>query len=330
MGEAKGGTGPAGPGSAPPSASPPSTSPATVGSIGGPALHAGTTGRTLTTPDGRQRTYLVHVPSVAAPATSAMPATRGALPVVLVLHGGGGSARQAEQQTGMSAVADREGFLAVYPDGTGRRQTALLTWNAGTCCGYAHDNGVDDVGFVAALLDQLSRDYPVDPARIYATGMSNGAMMSYRLGCELAGRIAAIAPVSGAMNTTACAPSRPLPVIAFHGTADDKVRYDGGESSIGLRQGDERADRSVAEAMAFWTGRDGCPATPARSRQGAVVHGVYGPCALGGAVELYSITGAGHAWPGGARPREQADPPPPAPDASAVMWDFFTHHTLAA
>ncbi|MCK9893523.1 PHB depolymerase family esterase [Frankia sp. AgB32] len=247
-----------------------------------------------------------------------------------MLHGAGGLAAQVEQQTGLSEVADQAGFLAVYPNGGGRLGTALLTWNAGTCCGYAHQTGPDDVAFVAALLDQVARDYAVDSRRIYVTGMSNGGMMAYRLGCELADRIAAIAPVSGALDTVTCAPSQPVPVIAFHGTADQKVRYAGGDSSLaGLRQGDERADRSVAEAMSFWTRRDGCAATPTRSQQGAVRHDVYGSCASGVAVELYSIEGAGHAWPGGTRPRNEADAPPPAPNASEVMWQFFAAHPRA-
>jgi polyhydroxybutyrate depolymerase len=281
--------------------------------------------RTLTV-GGRNRIYRVHVPAVAASAT---PET--GLPVVVVLHGGGGSGRQVEQQSGLSAEADRSGFLAVYPDGDGRLGTTLLTWNAGACCGYAHQNDIDDVTFLSALLDRLGRDYPVDTRRIYLTGMSNGAMMAYRAACELAGRIAAIAPVSGALDTVTCAPSRAVPVIAFHGTADDTVRYDGGESSLdSLRKGEERVDRSVAYAMDFWARRDGCPGTPTRTRQGDVRHDVYGPCSSGAAVELYSIVGAGHAWPGGTRSRDQADAPPQSPDASAVMWDFFRRHPLPA
>ncbi|MCL9793261.1 extracellular catalytic domain type 1 short-chain-length polyhydroxyalkanoate depolymerase [Frankia sp. AgKG'84/4] len=295
---------------------------ASPGPSGRAVAHAGTTEHTLTV-DGRVRTYLVHLPADSAPSPSA-------LPVVVVLHGGGGSGAQVERQSGLSEVADRAGFLAVYPDGSGRLGTALLTWNAGTCCGYAHQTNSDDVAFVAAVLDQITRDHRIDPRRIYVTGMSNGAMMAYRLGCELAGRIAAIAPVSGALDTVTCTPSRPVSVIAFHGLADQRVPYGGGESSLaGLRQGDERADRSVAEAMTFWTRRDGCAATPARSTQGAVHHDVYGSCASGVAVELYSIEGAGHAWPGGTPPRGQADAPPPAPDASEVMWRFFAAHPSA-
>ncbi len=307
-----------------PSAASPSS--ASVTASPGPSwravAHAGTTEHTVTV-DRRARTYLVHLPAASAPSPSG-------LPVVVVLHGGGGSGAQVEQQSGLSEVADRAGFLAVYPNGSGRLGTTLLTWNAGTCCGYAHQTNSDDVAFVAAVLDQLARDHRVDPRRIYVTGMSNGAMMAYRLGCELAGRIAAIAPVSGALDTVTCTPSRPVSVLAFHGLADQKVPYKGGESSLaGLRKGDERADRSVAAAMSFWTRRDGCAATPTRSTRGAVHHDVYGSCGPGVAVELYSIEGAGHAWPGGTRPRGQGDAPAPAPDASEVMWRFFAAHPSA-
>ncbi|SNQ46050.1 Poly(3-hydroxybutyrate) depolymerase [Frankia canadensis] len=291
-----------------------------------PAPRAGTVDRSLTV-GGLERTYRVHVPAAATRAA----AGGAVLPVVVVLHGGGGSGRQVEQQSGMSAEADRAGFLAVYPDGTGRLRTSLLTWNAGTCCGYAHQNNIDDVAFLSALLDRLGREYPVDTRRIYVTGMSNGGMMSYRIGCEHAGRVAAIAAVSGALDTVTCTPSRAVPVIAFHGTADVRVRYDGGESSLdSLRKGEEKVDRSVAEAMTFWTRRDGCPATPTRTQQGDVRHDVYGPCSSGAAVELYSIVGAGHAWPGGTQTRAEADAVPPSPHASAVMWEFFRHHPLPA
>lgn len=138
--------------------------------------------------NGIKRSYVIRAPRE--------PAQRGGrMPLVLVLHGGGGNADNAESMTGFTEKAASEGFIVVYPEGTGRFKGKLLTWNAGHCCGYAMDNQVHDVEFINALLDKLIVDYPVDPKRIYATGLSNGGMMTHRLGIELSNRFAAIAPV---------------------------------------------------------------------------------------------------------------------------------------
>jgi polyhydroxybutyrate depolymerase len=120
--------------------------------------------------------------------------------------------------TGLNEKADEAGFLAVYPNGTGEKRS--LTWNGGNCCGYAVENQVDDVGFVRALLDDLEKVVTVDPSRVYATGISNGAIMAYRLASELSDRIAAVAPVAGPMGTATCSPRRPVSVMHFHGTDD--------------------------------------------------------------------------------------------------------------
>ena len=138
---------------------------------------------------GRQRTFLVHDFG-----------RGGAAPMVVVLHGGGGNAENAVTMTGFDRVAAREGLIAVYPNGTAaRRQGRLLTWNAGHCCASAMDAKVDDVGFIAAVIDILVSSGRADAARIYVTGMSNGGMLSHRLGRELSATIAAIAPVVGAV-----------------------------------------------------------------------------------------------------------------------------------
>jgi polyhydroxybutyrate depolymerase len=280
---------------------------------GGTSPTAGTFDETLTV-GGLQRSFRVHVPASVA--------VRGGLPVVVALHGAGGNGAQFEQQSQLSAAADREGFVVVYPDGSGR--TKLLTWNAGTCCTYARDNGIDDVAFMASLFDALVARYRIDPQRVFVTGFSNGAMLAYRLGCELADRIAAIAPVSGAMNTDTCVPSRALPVLVVHGTADPIVPYDGGPPTRQILPGVEPFEnRSVSDAVSFWTGRDRCPPTPVRVTAGAVNHAAYGPCADGTQIDVHTIEGGGHAWPGGGKVRGQADEPPPQPDASLLILGFF-------
>jgi polyhydroxybutyrate depolymerase len=275
----------------------------------GPA--AGTVERTVTV-HGVAREYRVHVPARL---------TRPA-PLVVVLHGGGGNGTQVEQQTGFTATADREGFVVAYPDGSGR--TRLLTWNAGTCCAYARDQRVDDVGFIRAMLDAVEAEFPVDPARVYVTGFSNGAMMAYRLGCELTDRIAAIAPVSGALNTEACTPSRPLSVLHIHGNADQHVPIAGGPPLRDVPGTRPWQNTSLASTMDFWARHDACPTAGSETSQGDVTTTIHAPCAGGTEVVQVVIDGGGHAWPGGTKGRDAADDPPPAPDANAVIWAFFT------
>jgi polyhydroxybutyrate depolymerase len=287
----------------------------------GTAPSAGTVSHTLTVA-GTKRSYEIHVP----PGTGTSPR-----PLVVELHGGGGNAGAIERQTGFFDLADEKGFLVAAPNGTGRRADRLLTWNAGWCCGQASQNDVDDVGFVAAMLDDIAAHYPLDVDRVYVTGFSNGAMMTYRVGCALADRIAAIAPVSGALDDDGCAPSRPVPVLAIHGTADQNVPYDGGvgtaqENRFPSERG--RADRSVADSVGFWVSHDGCPAIPAQRRDGTVIQATYGPCADGSEVVLDSIGGGGHAWPGGRKGRPAADAPATGLDATAAIWDFFARHEL--
>lgn len=265
---------------------------------------------------GRTRTYTVHLP-------------RGigdvhAFPLVIVLHGGGGNSQNAARMSGFSALADQENFIVVYPDGTGRLGDVLLTWNSGNCCGYALDHQIDDVGFIRALIAKLQRDYPIDARRVYATGMSNGGMMSYRLGCELSDQLAAIAPVAGALNVE-CKPSTPISVIAFHGTADQHVLFDGGAPKV-KADPHPREDKSVAYAMNFWAQHNRCEATPKRDERSSVIHETYTNCANGVAVELYAIQGEGHTWPGGQRGSARGDAPTRDISATNMMWEFFKAH----
>jgi polyhydroxybutyrate depolymerase len=264
---------------------------------------------------GRDRTFLVDLP----PQYDG----RRALPLVVVFHGGGGNGEITRRQSGMSDVARRQGFIAVYPNGTGRFGEHLLTWNVGTCCGYAQRENVDDVAFVRAMLDRLDATLRVDPGRVFATGLSNGGMMTYHVGCTLADRFAAIAVVSGELTDTECRPRRPIAVMEIHGTADQNLPFNGGVGSKALAKHDVKP---VAYAMDTWRRLDGCPPQPRVSRSGVVVHSVYAPCSQGTTVELYAIEGGQHAWPGGQRVARFLDAPSTAIDASSVIWDFFAAH----
>ena len=221
----------------------------------------------------------------------------------------------------MNALADREGFIVVYPQGTGWLGVHR-SWNAGACCGYAMNRQIDDVAFIRALVDELLRAYPVDAQRIYVTGISNGGMMAYRLGCELSDRLAAIAPVAGALNT-ACTPTRPVSVIIFHGTADPYVPYAGGQ---GPAVHERRIDPPVASAVSFWVAHDHCTAIPQARERGHVLEHIYAGGTEGAEVILYTIRGGAHAWPGGRRGWWLGARPTAELSATEVMWEFFARH----
>ena len=266
---------------------------------------------------GRVRSYLLHVPP--------SPHNGKPLPVVIVLHGGGGHAEAMAATSGFTAKADEERFVAIYPNGTGRLRNRLLTWNSGNCCGYAHENNVDDVAFIRSLIGQVQKELNVDGRRIFVTGFSNGGMMSYRLACELSDTIAAVAPVAGALNYEKCNPVRPVSVVAFHGSADEHVLYEGGEPTRRVDR-NPRVDRSVAEAISFWVKRDRCASGARKERRGGVIIDDYTGCRDGTGVRLYTLEGQGHAWPGGEAWAMRADEPTTAVKATDAMWEFFSGH----
>jgi polyhydroxybutyrate depolymerase len=236
-------------------------------------------------------------------------------PLVFVLHGATQSAASAERMSGMSDKADQNHFIAIYPSGTGRL-SGIPFWNAGQCCGYAFQNQVDDIGFFHALIDKLEHDYSVDRKRIYFTGISNGAAMSYRVACEMSDQVAAIAPVEGALNID-CRPSTPVSVLIFHGTADRLVPFNGGTAPF--PSGEKGTHHSVAFAVDFWVKQDSCSATPAHEETAEVHVDRYSGCKDGGEVALYAILGGHHMWPGLAISGNNV----PATD---LIWSFFAAH----
>lgn len=273
---------------------------------------------------GRQRKYVVHVPRGYD--------GRSPLPVVVALHGGASNAATMQRQSRLNETADRHGFLVVYPEGTGRLRNHLLTFNAGSCCGYAVTNKIDDVGFIRKMLDELPRHYAVDSGRVYATGMSNGAMLAYRLACELPDRIAAIAPVAGAMGVDGPRPDRPVPIIHFHGALDQNAPFAGG---VGPNSISPIPHRSVPETIQWWCETDGCdPTAPQVERRPDVTIERYLPqfgAPGGGApIMLYKLNEGGHTWPGGVdvTKRFNTGKLVETVNANELMWEFFRQFSL--
>lgn len=260
--------------------------------------------------DGLTRQYLVHVPAKAI----GHPA-----PVILALHGGGGDMDYQAQNYGLVEKSDEAGFILVAPNGTSRFRSGILaTWNAGACCGQAVENKVDDVGFLREVIARVSRQANVDESRIYATGMSNGGLMTYRLACEAPDLIRAIASVAGTDNTTICKPSRPVPVIHFHARDDSHVLFNGGAGPDSLVK---TSFTSVPATIAKWVALDRADTKP------KTVLSVPGAkCELhagGSPVELCVTDSGGHSWPG-AKARRAGKTPSQAIDANDVMWAFFS------
>ncbi len=270
---------------------------------------------------GIKREYLVHVPRAY---TRSEP-----MPVLFAFHGGGGHMEwQAGDATyGLTGKAERAGFIAVFPNGYSRFPGGkLATWNAGACCGDARDRRIDDVGFVRRVHADVSRHLEIDRRRVFATGMSNGAMMSYRLACEAPDLFRAIAAVAGTDNTLHCRPSRAVPVLHIHAKDDTHVLFDGGAGPDAFRDPSKITGfTSVPATMAKWTRLDGCAAAPRRvlERPGAWCE-VHSPCDGEAQVQLCVTETGGHSWPGGGRVRGGA--PSSALSANDVMWEFFSRY----
>ena len=266
------------------------------------------------------RRYVLHVP----PGVSTAP-----LPLLVLLHGTGGGGNGMDDLTGIVAVSDRERFLVALPDGIGSR------WNDPV----QQKESPDDVAFLRSVIDDVSARLPVDAARVYAAGMSNGGFLSLRLACSAADRIAAVALVSATALPgfdATCDPGHPVPIIMFLNTKDRLVPYNGGQFRFPIPFVERTRVVSAEDLTAFWVENNGCEPTPSErelpDRTGAdnsrVVESSYGGCAAGSDVVLYSIEGGGHTWPGG----KQYLPPLLIGtthrdiDATEIIWRFFAGH----
>jgi polyhydroxybutyrate depolymerase len=269
---------------------------------------------------GRSRSFLLHVPA----------SVKESVPLLLAFHGGGGNAAGYQKSAGINRVANREGFAVAYPDGTGRRPGSrrFLTWNAGDCCGRAQQEASDDVAFAVAVIEATAERIRINRDRVYATGHSNGAMMSYRVAAEAAEQFAAVAPVAGSMNVSNFAPTVPVAILHIHSVDDPRAHYQGGQTKTG-RNTIQHYD--VETRLDQWRVHNKCNADreklDERTRGGhTATLFAWRHCTSGREVALWKLTGAGHGWPGGRSqlPERIVGPQTEVIDAAEEAWRFLS------
>ena len=266
------------------------------------------------------RNYLVHLPANYDQNANIK------YPLVLVLHGGFGNAYNIEEQSQFSSKSDtaKVPFIVVYPEGV-KSPLNISTWNAGGCCGYAASSNVDDVGFISALLDTIEQKYLIDVNRIYASGMSNGGMMTYRLAAELNYRFAAVAPVASVMvNENKFEPNNAIPIIHFHSFLDNNVPIDGG-------LGDGFANYTyppLDSILNIWANLNSCSIFDTVFNDNEkYLHETWTNCRDKNNIVLYVTYDGGHSWPGGTVPRIGGDQVSKQINATDLIWDFFQQHS---
>lgn len=322
----------------------PSTGPATTAAITttvptsttvatGPSVPAAASATTVNgsmrTPDGRTRSYHLYAPTGVGRIGSA----GAAVPLLVALHGGTGWGTQFERTSRYDGLAEAHRFIVVYPDGVGVgvHGTDLRTWNGGGCCGAAAKQHVDDVTFIRLLIARIRSQYATDPARIFATGHSNGGILALRLACELSDKIAAIGVQSAALEVDPCRPTHPVSVLQIHGVADGNIPIGGGSgpntiSGVAFNRPIDGA-RMLAAA-------DRCSARPTLRTDTTntdLMTTSWSPCAGGAVVTFFAVASASHAWMGQVGGGSGRVGTPYAKlDSSLTIWDFLSQHPRRA
>jgi len=240
-----------------------------------------------------ERTFLVHVPEGYSGAK---------VPLVIVLHGAFNDGAGIARDSGFNELSDEQGFLVAYPQGIGLKGK-LRHWNAGFCCGKALKEGVDDIGFVGAVIADLSQRFKVNSQKIFLVGMSNGGMLAYQYAAERTEEIAGLAVVSGSLGGKAPSgeqwkipePKASVPLVIVHGRDDNRLPF-GSESA-------ELDAVSAEDSAAFFVKANQCAPRPEEETLagGRVTSKTWSACSQGSNVVLFAVDGWGHEWPGGPR-----------------------------
>jgi polyhydroxybutyrate depolymerase len=319
-------------GSASPTTVTPSTVPARSGGCGHTTTPVVASNASITV-NGTQRSYLLDVPASATDGRAA--------PLVVDMHGLSEGAQFHRRASNFAGLGQQKGFITVTPQGQGSGATTFFDARPGST----------DIAFVRAILDDVEAKQCIDPRRVYAAGYSNGAFMSSTLACVMADRFAAVAPVAGVRDIPDCHPSRPVPVIAFHGTADQDILYNGGVSEVAAKLAAPpewtgprdlpginavvpgSLNESIPKIVSAWARRNGCDSQAHDTTVASDTTLIGYHCPKGAEVELYRVEGAGHTWPGSeatAALSSVLGPTTRSIDATALIWAFFDSHTLPA
>lgn len=276
------------------------------------------------TSSGVSRTYKQYLPASY---------TVSPTPLIIDLHGYTEGNAVHAVNSNLGATAEKDGFIVVTPQGNGK----IPYWNAVPTPGAP-----DDLRFISDLIDEVGKNVCIDPARVFLTGYSNGAFMSSLAACRLADKVAAIAPIAGLRWPDGCNPSRPMPIVAFHGTADPLVHYDGSPSDAAAKlPTDAESKKNLMDGLTFaplednlkkWATNESCTPDPSTTPVTDHVKLLkYTGCKNGSVVEMYVIDGGGHTWPGSAFSATIANVVGPTTmeiDANDLMWKFFEEHPL--
>ena len=268
------------------------------------------------------RTYLLHVPPKKrrGAGSTVLP-----FPLVIVMHGSSATSSDAQQMSQMDVVADSALFLVAYPQGSGGKFNIYASdWNAGTCCGGANRDKVDDLAFLTALIKEASGNVPIDAKHIYVAGFSAGGSMAYHAACQLPGTFAAFGVISGDLVDNKCAPAKPVPLWATHGTDDQEVAFDEPAALTPTGKVPTIAG-ALPPAVQFWITLQKCTGGAAKAASTHVSTTTMTGCVTSD-VTFNAINGGTHGWPGG--PVDPGNQPPMSElKASSTMWTFFSKHT---
>lgn len=262
--------------------------------------------------DGLNRTYTLNLPPNYYENSN--------LSLVIALHGGGGSGEQCETDYNLTEKANAENFAIVYPDGV--QSDGILrarTWNAGTCCDYAVEKNIDDVLFISVMIDEILKNHKINPKKVFATGMSNGAILSYRLACEIPNKITAIAAVSGPMSLKSeCKSTKPIPILHLHSVLDQRVPVNGGTGIAG------NTFPAVITGLNTWSKLNECKTLAKVIKDDAKYKLTqWLDCKNNAIITYYLTKDGGHSWPGSVKSRIVADEPSTVIKANDLIFDFF-------